>query len=82
MHDGLIVEIPSCMYHMKNLHANNDMDIIDPNTKTLVEKDKKITTDIVLLTEELKELSRKLEHNFGETVLVVAKKVEMLVPSL
>ena len=50
-------------------------DIVDPDMKTLVEKDKKIATDIVLLTEELKELSRKLGHNFGETVPVVVEKV-------
>merc|ERR1719193_1584449 len=50
---------------MKSLHANADM-ASDPDMKTLMEKDRRIANDLVALTEEVKELSRRLGHSFGE----------------
>jgi len=63
------VETPTTMYHMKSLHNNNNQDVemADPDMKTLMEKDRKIASDLVTLTEEMKELSRRLGHTFGES---------------
>jgi len=61
------VELPTTMYHMKSLHNNDGPECSDPDMKTLVEKDRKIANDLVALTSEVKELSRRLGHKFGET---------------
>merc|ERR1712048_1230558 len=64
------VALPNTMYNMKSLHNNNntamDVDVKDPDMKTLMEKDRKIASDLNTLTEEVKELSRRLGHTFGE----------------
>lgn len=59
------IETPTTMYHMKTLHDNAEM-ATDPDMKTLMEKDRRIANDLVALTEEVKELSRRLGHTFGE----------------
>jgi len=75
LHQDATVEIPTCMYPMRNIHATEDGGT-DPDMKTLVEKDKKITNDLVSLTEEVKELSRRLGHTFGESSPLVSGKVK------
>lgn len=60
---------------MKNLHDTGN-GVTDPDMQTLVEKDKKITNDLVSLTEEVKELSRRLGHTFGESSPLVSGKVK------
>jgi len=64
------VALPNTMYNMKSLHNTTatamDVDVNDPDMKTLMEKDRKIASDLNTLTEEVKELSRRLGHTFGE----------------
>merc|ERR1711962_1029732 len=63
------VALPNTMYNMKSLHDNTtamEVDVADPDMKTLMEKDRKIASDLNALTEEVKELSRRLGHTFGE----------------
>jgi len=72
------VEIPSCMYQMKSLHGKSEsvMELNEPDLKSLVDKERKITADLQLLTEELKNLSAKLGHTFGESSPLISKKVD------
>lgn len=67
------IETPTTMYHMKRLNANADM-ATDPDMKTLMEKDRRIANDLVALSEEVKELSWRLGHTFGEPGHGVAKQ--------
>lgn len=59
------IQLPSCMYHMKSQHEIVETN--DPDMKTLIEKDRKIVNDLVTLTNEVKELSLRLGHSFGES---------------
>merc|ERR1712002_189361 len=78
INDVVDVEVPSCMYTMTNLHrGEEEMDVTDPDMKSLLEKDKKITADLQHLTEELKQLSHRLGHKFGESNPIVSTKVQL-----
>jgi len=66
LHQDSKVDLPTCMYPMKSLHNTMESDISDPDMKTLTEKDKKIASDLVSLTEEVKALSHRLGHKFGD----------------
>lgn len=59
------VETSSCMYNMKSLHSS-EYDVNDPDMKTLVEKDKKISKDLQSLSEDVKGLCGRLGHTFGD----------------
>lgn len=78
IYDAVDVGVPTCMYTMTNLHKGEDeMDVKDPDMKTLLEKDKKITADLNHLTEEMIRLSHRLNHNFGESNPIVSTKVQL-----
>jgi len=64
LHQVENIPVPSVMYQMKSLHEVVETD--DPDMKTLLEKDRKIADDLVALTNEVKELSLKLGHTFGQ----------------
>jgi len=67
IHGDLNVEVPTCMYGMKSLHGSGNGTMINPELQSLLEKDKKIATDLVLLSRELQEMSMRLGHKFGES---------------
>jgi len=64
LHQVENIPVPSVMYQMKSLHEVVETN--DPDMKTLLEKDRKIADDLVALTNEVRELSLKLGHTFGQ----------------
>jgi hypothetical protein len=65
------IEVPPCVYSMKSLHEIVDTN--NPDMKTLQEKDRRIADDLLALTEEVKKLSLRLGHAFGESTVEMLK---------